>query len=125
MNNRIKKIRTDIGLTQEEFGEKILLKPNSVSQIESGNRNPSDHVINMICNQFNVNEVWLRTGVGDPYVQKTREDEIAEFFSDVLSDDTTFKNRLIHVLASYTDDEWALLDKMFDKFIDELKKEED
>ncbi len=66
MNDRIKKIRKALGLTQKDFGERIGLRQNSVALIEGG-RATSDQTVFAICREFNVNEEWLRTGVGEMF----------------------------------------------------------
>ena len=65
-------------MTLEEFGSKIGIKGPSVSLIESGRNNPSDQTIMMICKEFSVDEHWLRTGEGDPFVKRTMEEELTE-----------------------------------------------
>lgn len=65
MNERIKQIRRELGLTQTEFAERIGLKQNSIALIESGKRNISDQAVLSICREYGVNEKWLRTGDGD------------------------------------------------------------
>lgn len=65
MKNRIKQIRKEKGLTQVEFGEKIGVKGNTVTNYETGLRKPTDAVILSICREFNINEEWLRTGEGE------------------------------------------------------------
>lgn len=74
MNARIKMLRKTLDLTQQEFGDRIGIKRNSVALIENG-RNTSDQTIFAICREFNVNEAWLRTGEGDMF-QKTPESEL-------------------------------------------------
>ena len=64
MNERIKELRNKLNLTQEEFGKKIGSARNTIANYETGNRNPSNAIITSICREFNVNEVWLRTGEG-------------------------------------------------------------
>lgn len=66
MNERIKKLRKILGLTQQEFGDRIGIKRNSVALIESG-RNTSEQTIFSICREFNVNEEWLKTGEGEMF----------------------------------------------------------
>lgn len=65
MNNRIKKIRETLNLTQEEFGKKIGTARNTIANYESGNRKPSNAIITSICREFDINEEWLRYGIGD------------------------------------------------------------
>ena len=87
MNDRIKKLRKTLGLTQREFGERTGIKPNTVATYEIGRNQPIDAVISLICREFNVNETWLRTGEGEMFVEKpeTRLDELAlEFNLDEL-----------------------------------------
>ena len=57
MKNRIKQIRKENGMTQVEFGEKIGVKGNTVTNYETGLRNPTDAVILSICREFNINAV--------------------------------------------------------------------
>lgn len=65
MNERIKQIRRELGLTQQEFAERIGLKQNSIALIESGKRNISDQAVLSICREYGINEEWLRTGWGE------------------------------------------------------------
>ena len=66
MNERIKKVRKALDLTQQEFAERIGMKRNSIALIEKG-RNTSDQTVFAICREFNVNEEWLRTGTGEMF----------------------------------------------------------
>lgn len=69
MNERIKKIRTGAGLTQEKFAEKLGLKRNTIATYEIGKSTPIDAVILSICREFNVNEEWLRNGTGEMFIK--------------------------------------------------------
>ena len=65
MNERIRQVRCELGLTQTEFAERIGMKQNSIALIESGKRNISNQAILSICREYGINEKWLRTGAGD------------------------------------------------------------
>ena len=56
MNDRVKKIRQEIGITQAQFADKIGLSRNYVAMIEIGQRDPSDRTISDICREFGVKE---------------------------------------------------------------------
>ena len=45
MNERIKELRSRLGLTQEEFSSKIGLSRNFIAQIETGTKKPSERTI--------------------------------------------------------------------------------
>lgn len=65
IGKRIKLIRKELELTQEEFGAQIGVKGNTITGYERGSRKPSDAILNIICLTFQVNQTWLRTGEGD------------------------------------------------------------
>lgn len=85
MNERLYEVRKRSGLTQEKFAEKLGFTRNYISLIERGDRIPSDRTISDICREFGVNEEWLRTGKGEMYEPKSRNQLLAEFFADVLN----------------------------------------
>ena len=68
MNERLRRLRKNLDLTQQDFGAKISVKGNTVAQWESGRNEPSDAAILLICREFNVNEEWLRTGTGEMFI---------------------------------------------------------
>lgn len=83
MNERIKKIRKDAGLTMEAFGDRIGMKKSSVCRIESGENGASDAAVKMICTVFNVDEHWLRTGEGEPYIELSEHEQIIQRLNKV------------------------------------------
>ena len=66
MKERIKKIRLDARLTQEDFGKAIGASRGMVTTYEKGTM-PTLSTRLLICEKFNVSENWLETGEGDPY----------------------------------------------------------
>lgn len=65
MKDRIRKIRRDLDLTQQEFADRIGIKRNTIANYETGRNEPIDSVVSLICREFGVNEEWLRDGIGD------------------------------------------------------------
>ena len=65
LGKRISILRKLLGLTQEEFGEKIGKTKTTISRYESGERNPDKTTIKMISEKFNVNPEWLLHGKGE------------------------------------------------------------
>lgn len=77
MNERIKKLRMSLGLTQAEFAKRIGVKRNTVATYELGRHTPIDAIATLICREFQVNEEWLRTGEGEMFIeQQATEDSI-------------------------------------------------
>ena len=120
MKDRIKAVRNALKLTQTEFGEQLGVKGNTITNYESGLRNPSEAVITLLVARYHVNEAWLRTGDGEMFVQPTRDEAIAAFVGSALSDeDECFKRRLLSVLSRPDEKEWQLLEKMAKKLAGE------
>lgn len=123
MNDRIKEIRTHFKLSQADFGSRIGVKQATVAGYENGSRTPLEAVIASICREFKVDETWLRTGEGEPFPKRNRDEELGAFFGNVLSEDPGFKKKLLAVLSRLDEDEWKLLEQMADKLTEEVQKE--
>lgn len=108
--DRILTIRKESGLSQSAFGEKLNLSQNFVWMIEKGQREPSDRTISDICRVYGINEPWLREGVGEMYVPKTREETIAELVGSALNGSNDFKKAVIQMICSRTDQELETLE---------------
>ena len=124
ISERISRIVQESGMTKTAFADKINVSQAFVSQMCSGVKTPSDRTIADICREFGVSEAWLRDGVEPMYRPKSRNDELTAFMGDILSGDPDFRARFVSVLARLSTDEWALLEKMAQKLVEETKKEE-
>ena len=110
-------------MSQEKFGEILGLSKSGVSEIESCRRNVTEqHIIMLRNHKFEggkiVNEEWIRTGEGEMFLPKTREDEIAELTIDLLKDEPdSFRNRVVSALAKLSYDEWEVLEKLVNDIV--------
>lgn len=108
MNERIKAVRTALGLSQQEFAEKIGIKRGAVANYEVGRNEPIDAVVSLICKTYNVNENWLRTGEGEMFIQISRDQEIMDFVADTMQDDKdNFRRRFLLALSRLPEECWA------------------
>ena len=122
MKERIKKLRKVLDLTQQKFADRLGVKRNTVGQWECGINPLTDQTIVSICREFNVNEEWLRTGVGNMFIEQSEDVQIATFIGDLLKDEEeSFKRRLISGLAALDQNGWDLLEK----FLDSIQKKKD
>lgn len=114
MNGRIKELRKAMNLSQEKFGELLGITKSGVSDIESGRRKVTDQHVIMLANN-GVSEEWLRTGKGNMFVPKSKDEEIAEMLADIQkSGEDSFRHRLISALARLDDDGWDKLEELID-----------
>ena len=113
MNERVKQLRKTLDLTMEKFGEKIGVKKSAISLIESGKNSLTEQMIKSICREFDVDEEWLRNSTGSMFIERTRDEEIANFIGTIQSvDDDSFMKKFISMLAKLDESEWKLLEKM-------------
>lgn len=101
MNERVRKLRKELGLTLEKFGERLGVKKNTVSQWENGTNDISDHVFKSICREFDVSEEWLRDGTGEMF--RLHDDETAALVYNLLmdSEDNEFYSSVLEVVRTY------------------------
>lgn len=127
--SRVSALLSAKSMKQTDFAEQLKLSQSYVSSMISGRKYPSDRTIQDICDKFNVNEEWLRTGNGEMFRQVSRDEEIMEFMGDVMSGTPSdFRRRFISVLARMTPEEWAILEAKIKELAAELpeqKKEPD
>ncbi len=125
MNERIKQLRKYLNLSQEAFGSKIRAAQTTIAGYESGARSISDATIHSICREFNVDEIWLRTGEGEMFRIRSQNDDLYAFMGQLLDiDDTDIKVRLVTALSHVGPEGWAALEKFIDD-LTEQKKETD
>lgn len=68
MKERLKKLRKELDLTQQEFADRIGISRGNIATYETRDGSPGSSVINLICREFNVSETWLRTGEGEMFL---------------------------------------------------------
>jgi transcriptional regulator with XRE-family HTH domain len=103
MNDRLKKLRKFLCLTQEEFAKNIELKTsNAISMIERGENALTDQNIKLICSKWNVNEEWLRTGDGEIFQEAESlaadETKLIEIYRALLPENKKFAVKTIEGL---------------------------
>ena len=112
MNERIKALRKELGLTQQQFADLMKVKRNTVATYEMGRSIPSDSAIALICEKCNVNENWLRTGNGKMFKKVSRNDHLANWFGTILQDpDESFKKRFLNLLSRLDESEWEAMEQ--------------
>ena len=123
MNKRIKELRKALGLTQQEFADKIGVKRNSMANYETGRNTPIDAIVVSICRIFNVSEEWLRTGQGEMLKQLSQAELAARTVGEALSSDNKFIQSVFIALGKLTPAEWQLVEKFVTSVEEELKKD--
>lgn len=114
MNKRILDLRKALSLSQEKFGEKLGVSGAAVSRMESGTYNITETMIKLICSTYNVNEVWLRTGVGEIF-NESADDELAWLIGVLYAEGDKFKKNFIIEMMKLDSDQWEEIKKFIRK----------
>ena len=99
-------VRDKAQLTMEQFGNRIGgVSKSTISNIENDNRNLTEHMLNSICREFDVNEKWLKTGEGDMPRKLSEEEEVASLVSNLLEDgrDNPFFGIILEIVQTYNE----------------------
>lgn len=113
-NERLKKLRKTLDLTQQEFADKIGIKRNTMAQYEIGRNEPIDAVIISICREFNVSENWLRTGEGEMF--NSSDDEYIAMIDRIMAGENEFAKNIFKTFAMFDEADWNALNKMIEKY---------
>ncbi len=120
---RIAKIRERLNKSQDDFGAALGVTKSTISLLETQKREPSERLLRDICREFNVNEDWLRTGVGGEENMFVPDD--MQYFQNVGklgNEKNEFKKFYLNMMMGLPDEYWDYIYKEFKKF--ENKKEE-
>lgn len=118
MKDRIKAIRKAKNLTQEKFGAALGLKQNTIAGYEMGLREPSNAVIALICKEFGVNEVWLRTGEGgdnNMFTKLSDDDRFAVSLGKLSKSDNQFVHDMLIFLAETEPEKLKVIEEFMRK----------
>lgn len=123
MNERLKKLRKTLDLTQQKFADKIGVKQNTIAQYEMGRNTPIDSIVSLICREFNVNEKWLRYGEGDMF--NSSDDEYIAIIDRIMAGENEFAKNIFKMFTTFDEEDWKALDRVIKKYnsIDAIKKE--
>lgn len=125
INERIAWVIAQSGLTKTAFAKKLNVSQSFVFNLALGKASPSDRTIADICREFNINEIWLRTGEGDPVAQLSREEEIASWLGGALAGNDDFKKEFVAVLSHLDENAWVVLAQIAEQMVEQRRKREE
>lgn len=125
MNDRIRFLRNQLGLSQSEFGARIHVSQNYIWMIEKGSREPSERTISDICRVFGVSLAWLQDGEGEMYVQRSQNEQLALMVADLMAEsDDSFRKRFVSAFLAFPLDKLAVLEEFIDSLADAKSPED-
>jgi len=82
LGERLKKLRKEKRITQEELGKKVNVTKVSISGYENGNRNPDTETLQKLADFFDVTTDYLLGRTDKPNSVNKDEDEFQKFIND-------------------------------------------
>lgn len=122
INNRIAQLLNTLGLTKTAFANNLKVSQAYISKlVRTGT--PSDLLVDDICQKYNVNEKWLRTGEGEMFI--IPEDETAALVSDLLEEpEDEFYQAIIELVRTYkqlSPESRSILREFGNMYLDNIK----
>ncbi len=129
MKDQIKKIRTELNMTQGEFGTATGKNRDIISNYEQGRVKPDETFIMLLYEKYGYDPEWIRTGRGESKVQTPYWEAGAAFAAKAMQGDVAqAREWLSHYFDGYPDEEvlyiYSLVRKHFpDKFPEQKNKD--
>ena len=123
MKDRIEYVIKSSNIKKVDFAKRLNLSQAFVSQMCSGVAKPSDRTIQDICREFGCNEVWLRTGEGEPFKERTLEETIMRFAVRTCKGSDDFIKAYVAMLANLSPEGWKGLLEQYELIGKFLQKE--
>ena len=85
-HDRLRQIRKYLKLSIRDFSREIKYSHSLYGQVEHGNREPTDRIIQLITSRFNVNKDWILNGNGDMFSSPppdVRLEKILEIYNTI------------------------------------------
>ena len=101
INRRIELLINDLHITKTAFADKLKVTQAYISKLINVGGNPSDRLIEDICEKYNVNEEWLRSGTGDMFRTIPAEDETAAIVSNLLEEENAFYDIIKGIMKTF------------------------
>lgn len=117
VGERIRMIRKSecVSLTLDKFSARLGVTRAAMSNIENGNRALTDQMFKSICREFNVNESWLRDGIGEPFVEKTRREQIVGYLDRLSDVSDNVRKRFADALDAMEEEDWKIIREIIDR----------
>ena len=87
---RIKKIRQELDLSQDDFGKIFNIQKQQISSIEKDKLKLNNEKLELLCSQYNININWVLCGIGEMFItapQNTQDKtELVQTVKDTMKE---------------------------------------
>lgn len=122
INDRFRIVYKESQLSQEKFAEKIKRSRGEVANIIYDKTAPKDNIIKSVCDEFGIQEDWLRYGLEPMRAAKSEEEQIAELVGSALNGSSRLKKAVIKMICTRSDAELQALEDMLRQLYEDISK---
>lgn len=123
INDRFRIVFKESGLSQEKFADKIKRSRGEVANIIYDKTTPKDKIIEAVCEEFQIQEDWLKYGIEPMRAAKSSEEEVSDYVAQALNGSIDFKKAVIKMICTRSEEDLKALERSFMYIYDSLKKE--
>jgi len=130
INDRVKRLRAALNKSQKDFGASLGIKPNSVSDIETGKNKVTEQNIKAICLENwdgkKINESWLRTGEGgdeNMFLKEFLEDEYMAYVTEIGNGASDIVKKAIIKYGRLSPQDRKIIDNALELAVKMIKEE--
>lgn len=112
MHERVRQIRKENNLSQDEFAKRLGVTRSVISNIELDLLAKPEQkmpLVKLIAKEFGVREEWLLFGEGEKEMKQ--KGDLAKLLVDIKTGKNQFAAAYVDFLASLTDEEWEIFEK--------------
>ena len=113
MAKRLILIRQKEGKTQAEFADILKIGRSTLTNLENGTTIFTDKNVNMACLAFNVNETWLKTGIGEMFnpppknPENPKEQQLIEMFRKLVPEMQDIVLKKVYEMVKSIEQSWV------------------
>ena len=120
LNERVREARNALGLSQTEFGARIGVSIDVIKNIENNRTNPSNLLLNHMCEIHHVNREWLETGEGEMFAPTTEQAETAKLIESIS--DSPAMRSLLATWAQLSEENKAVFEKFAADYVEDYNR---
>lgn len=120
MNERVREARNALGLSQTEFGARIGVSIDVIKNIENNRTNPSNLLLNHMCEIHHVNREWLETGEGEMFAPTAEQAETAKLIESIS--DSPAMRSLLATWAQLSDENKAVFERFAAAYVEDYMR---
>lgn len=87
IGERVKIIRKELGLSQNDFAQGLNISQSQIGYIEKGDRSLTDRTLNDMVREYGINRDYILTGEGEMFIDLDKSSEVVNYIRELCEND--------------------------------------